>query len=56
MTTYEVDTGYVGCRIDRELLIERHKTWEAERAIHKDPFTGAKNKLETEFRRLLGIE
>lgn len=56
ITTYTVDPTHPEYKYDRGLLKERHEFWEKARTAHKTEFVNLKHSLETEFRKLLGIE
>lgn len=56
ITTYTVDPMHPEYKYDSSLLKERHEFWEKARAAHKCEFVNLKHSLESEFRKLLGIE
>ncbi|MDY6906109.1 MAG: hypothetical protein SWH61_15660 [Thermodesulfobacteriota bacterium] len=54
ITTFPVDTNDLSSKYDQEVLKERHEFWENAREIHENEISQLKQKLEDEFRRILG--
>lgn len=56
ITTFPVDPTSIEYKYDRGLLMERHEYWEKARKIHEIEIKELKEKLEDEFRNILGIK
>jgi len=54
-TTYPIEPQSIEYKYDRGLLQERHEYWEKARATYRDEIQRLKEKLEDEFRSILGI-
>lgn len=55
ITTYPLDPTSIEYKYDRALLKERHEYWDKARKTHSSEICQLKEKLEDEFRNILGI-